>query len=201
MYYCPPCGHCIYHRICGHCVDTVYDQTCGHCAELKWWWSWAVFQQLLWIVWTLYVVKYVDIVYCPTCGHCILSNMWTIGHCADCVDIVYDQTCGHCAELKWLWSGAVFQQPLWIVWTLYIVQHVEIVYCQICGQLDIMQIVLTSCMIKHVDIAQIVLTLCTSTIKHVDIVQSSNGCDLEQVTLSTLGRTLTDSHSPADLNI
>ena len=70
------------------------------------------------------------------------------------------------------------------MWTLYIVKYVDIVYCQICGQLDIVQIVLTSCMIKHVD-----------------IVQSSNGCDLEQVTLSTLGRTLTDSHSPAALNI
>ena len=29
----------------------------------------------------------------------------------------------------------------------------------------------------------------------------SNACDLEQVTLSTLGRTLTDSHSPPALNI
>ena len=29
----------------------------------------------------------------------------------------------------------------------------------------------------------------------------SNACDLEQVTLSTLGRTLTDRHSPAALNI
>ena len=70
------------------------------------------------------------------------------------------------------------------MWTLYIVKYVDIVYCQICGQLDSVQIVLTLC-----------------TIKHVDIVQSSNGCDLEQVTLSTLGRTLTDSHSPAALNI
>ena len=74
------------------------------------------------------------------------------------------------------------------MWTLYIVKCVIIV-----------QIVVTLCTIKHVDIVQIVLTLCM--IQHVDIVQRSNDCELEQVTLSTLGRTLTDSHSPAALNI
>ena len=87
---------------------------------------------------------------------------------------------------------------MWTLCTVYFAKHVGIVVgvkwlgCML-------QIVPTLCIVKCVNIVQIVLTLCM--MKHEDIVQSSNGCDLEQVTLSTLGRTLTDSHSPAALNI
>ena len=88
------------------------------------------------IVLTLCMIKHVDIVQSSNGGDLEL-----------CFNNCYE-LCGHCMLSN--------------MWTLYIVQHVDIVYCQICGQLDIVQIVLTLC-----------------TIKHVDIVQSSNGCDLE----------------------
>ena len=175
------------------------------------------------IVLTLCTIKHVDIVQSSNgcdlelcsnnryelCGHCILSNMWTL-YIVKYVDIVYCQICGQLDIVQIVLTSCMIKHVdivqssngcdlelcsnnryelcghciLSNMWTLYIVKYVDIVYCQICGQLDIVQIVLTSCMIKHVD-----------------IVQSSNGCDLEQVTLSTLGRTLTDSHSPAALNI
>ena len=74
------------------------------------------------------MIKYVDIMLSSNGGDLEL-----------CFNNCYE-LCGHCILSN--------------MWNLYIVHHVDIVYCQLCGQLDIVQIVLTLCTIKHVDIVQ-----------------------------------------------